>query len=48
MNDVPGLGLGFAAELFGDAGRRVDLDGEVLVGVDDFGEQREAFRRIWA
>ncbi len=41
VGDVPHLGLRFAAELCGKVHGRVDLDREVVAGVEHFDEDRE-------
>ena len=42
VGDVPHFGLRFAAELLGDVCRRMDLDGEFFLGVEDFDEEGKA------
>ena len=37
--EIPDFGFGFAAELRGDGGGRMDLDGEAVAGVEEFAEQ---------
>ena len=42
VDDVPHLGLGLASDGGGRLVRRVDLDAELLLGVDELQEEREA------
>jgi len=42
VGDIPHFGFGISAEGGGDFFGRVDLDGEVIAGVEDFDEEGEA------
>ena len=44
IEDVPHFGFRFAAELRGDGGRWMNLQGESFPGVKQFDEERETFR----
>jgi hypothetical protein len=44
IGDVPHLGFGFAAEFGGLFRWRMDLEGELFLGVEDFDQERKPFR----
>jgi len=43
LGDIPHFGLGLAAHFRGFAGGRMDLQGELFLGVEDFYQERESF-----
>ena len=47
VGDEPHFGFRFAAEFRGEAGRRMDLDREVVAGVEHLDEDRET-RLVWS
>ena len=42
VGDIPHFGFGVASEIGGNFLRRVNLDGEIIAGVEDFDEKGEA------